>query len=406
MRYSTGDAEMKETKLKDGELKKDYVYRRILEMIQSEEIKNGRFPSEPEFSSLMKVSRVTLRSALKRLEQEGFISRCQHYGTRVISKSVSKKILIADCRSFLDTSVDPKTYQLQQIFLTCRKWNIPYDICSLYFLEDPEILASKYSGIIFFGAAISGDEIFIQTILKSGLPTVFIRQDENNIITDRFASVGINVKEAWIAGFNYLVSIGFRRIGTIISSDERTLQRIGFTRISMAHYFSSLGFKEAAGMVVNIPIDELQEKAEAFISKNNPEAIFCYSDYYALILFKILHRMGKKIPEDIAVLGFGIGSDLVRPSLSSVNICSPICGMTAVRLLLHEQTHRSRPVPFINLPFSITMHSSTSEVKIESMIRDSDHNPHLRKQVEETFSDQRTVRQKAAMSKLKRNFKN
>ena len=152
-------------------------------------------------------------------------------------------------------------------------------------------------------------------------------------------------------------------------------------------------------MVVNIPVDELQEKAEMFISRNDPEAIYCYSDYYALLLFKILHRMGKKIPEDVAVLGFGIGSDLVKPSLSSVNICSPICGMTAVRLLLHEQTHRSRTVPFINLPFSITMHSSTSEVKIEAVIRDSGRKPHLSKKAEETFCNQETGRQKAAISK-------
>ena len=366
----------------DGELKKDYVYRKILEMIQTEKIKDGQFPSEPEFSSRMNVSRVTLRSALKRLEKEGFISRSHYYGTRVISKSASKKILIADCGSAFDATVDPRTYQLQQIFLVCSKWNIPYDVCSVCFLEDPEKLADKYSGIIFFGV-YNGDETCIQAILKSGLPAVFIRQDENNTITDRIASVGINIREAWIAGFDYLASLGFRRIGTIISSDERTLQRIGFTRENMAHYYRSRGFEEAAGMVVNIPVDELQEKAEPFIRQNNPEAIYCYSDYYALILFKILHRMGKRIPQDIAVMGFGTGSDLVKPSLSSVNICSPICGMTAVRLLLHEQVHRGS-VPFINLPFSIAMHSSTSEVKIEAMIRDSGRNPHLREKAAET----------------------
>ena len=354
----------------DGELKKDYVYRKILEMIRTEKIKDGQFPSEPEFSRQLRVSRVTLRSALKRLESEGFITRSHYYGTRVIAKSVAKKILIADCGTCFDASVDPKTYQLQQIFLFCNKWSIPYDVCSLYFLEDPEKLASKYSGIIFFGAAITGNETFIQTILKSGLPTVFIRQDENNTITDRIASVGINVKEAWIAGFNYLASIGFRRIATVISSDERTLQRIGFTRESMACYYRSRGFEEAAGMVVNIPVDELEEKAEPFVHKFDPEAIFCYSDYYALILFKILQRMGKRIPQDIAVMGFGIGSDLVKPSLSSVNICSPMCGMTAVRLLLHEQTRRGA-VPFINLPFNIAVHSSTSEIKIEAMIRNA-----------------------------------
>ena len=80
-----------------NELKKDYVYRKIMEMISSNAVTDGRFPSEPEFCKLFNVSRVTLRSALKRLEKEGYITRSHYYGTRINRDRTAKKLLIASC---------------------------------------------------------------------------------------------------------------------------------------------------------------------------------------------------------------------------------------------------------------------------------------------------------------------
>ena len=52
-----------------GELKKDYAYRRILEMILNDEVLEDHFPAEPEFCRQLGIARVTLRSAFKRLEK-------------------------------------------------------------------------------------------------------------------------------------------------------------------------------------------------------------------------------------------------------------------------------------------------------------------------------------------------
>lgn len=203
----------------DKELKKDYVYRCILEKINSGQVTDGKFPSEPEFCKEFEVSRVTLRAALRRLEKEGLITRSHYYGTR-ISTDKPKKILIA-CSDFTLSHCDRKMRSLTYIETACREQNLRYDTLGLHLLQDPVKLAEIYSGIIFFGAAIQGHESFIQVIRASGLPAVYCREDELNTITDHFASVGVNMKSAWLTGFDYLVSLGFRRIMTLITDDKR-----------------------------------------------------------------------------------------------------------------------------------------------------------------------------------------
>ena len=354
--------------LKDGELKKDYAYRRILEMIGSGKVADGRFPSEPEFCKELKVSRVTLRSALKRLEQEGMITRSHYYGTRVSSERSSRKILITGIPTNYGYC-ERKSREGQYIETSCRQQKLRYDSFNLHYLQDPEKLAEKYCGIIFSGAAIRGDEPFMDVIRRSGLPAVYCREDECNTITGSFSSVGVNMKNAWICGIDYLISLGFRRIMTLISDDGRSAQRLGFTRSSLAALFRKKGLNEAAGMIVNVRENEFDACVKEPIRELKPEAVFCYSDYFALLTYNVLHELGRRIPQDTAVLGFGCGSELTNPPLSSVSLVSPLFG-TAVVSLLQTMTANPDLKPLeLELPFSIYAAESTARINLDNLFQ-------------------------------------
>ena len=355
--------------MKDGELKKDYAYRRILEMISSGRVTDGRFPSEPEFCKELNVSRVTLRAALKRLEQEGMITRSHYYGTRISPESPVRKILITGIITQHVRHSDRKAREVQLIEEACREQHLPYDTFGLYFLQNPEKLAEKYSGIIFSGAAIRGDEPFLEVIRQSGLPAVYCREDENNTITDTFASVGVNMKQAWLAGLDYLASLGFRRIMTLISSDTRTQQRLGFTRSSLSAVLRKKGLTEAAGMVLNVQAQDFNGKLKDQVRRLNPDAIFCYSDYNAVLSYQMLHDLGRRIPEDTAVLGFGCGSDMTNPSLSSVSLVSPLFGTAAVSLLQRISANPKLKPLELELPFNIYSGRSTAKIDLDNLIR-------------------------------------
>ena len=73
------------------ELKKDYVYRLLLQRLAEMSGENSRLPSEPDLSRELQVSRATLRLALDRLESEGRITRSHYYGTRPMTGSNSMR---------------------------------------------------------------------------------------------------------------------------------------------------------------------------------------------------------------------------------------------------------------------------------------------------------------------------
>ena len=85
------------------EFKKDLLYRQLKEAILSGKYPPGsRFPCEVDFASQLGVAFVTLRSALKRLEDDGLITRLRSRGTFVnelpssvpAEKSSRRKILL------------------------------------------------------------------------------------------------------------------------------------------------------------------------------------------------------------------------------------------------------------------------------------------------------------------------
>lgn len=349
-----------------GELKKDYVYRCIMEMIINGEMKNNHFPSEPEFCRQLGVSRVTLRSALKRLEQEGVITRSHYYGTRITpSGRTTKKLLIV--QSGFHDEWDKKIFELRMIEDACRENHVQYDICNLFYLLDPEKIAERYFGIVFFGAMIYGNEPFMDVIRKSGLPAVYCREDEKNVITDTIASVGVNMKKAWCAGFEYLSSLGFRRIATLFLKSDHAPLRLGFTVETFAEKLRKDGFTEAADMVFEVEQETLDESIREQILMLNPDAVYCYSDYCAVHVYRVLRSLGKHIPQDVSLMGFGVGSELMTPTLASVRLISPAFGVTVLRLI-QNRVVTENPPPFIELPFTIFCGGSVSNVNLDGLL--------------------------------------
>ena len=353
-----------------GELKKDQVYRRIMELIGSGSLADGKFPSEPEFCKMLDVSRVTLRAALKRLEKEGIITRSHYYGTRLAQNKTPQRILITWTPANFPHS-GRKTCEVRYIEEECRKRRILYDFLELYFLQDPEKLAEKYSAIILFGAAINGNEPFMEVIRQSRLPVIYCREDDRNIITDTIASVGVDMKKAYIAGIDYLLQLGCRRIMVLVKNDERFRQRLGFSRQELAEILKAKNAEEPEKMICRIleesSVDELTEN----IRQLKPEAIYCYSDYDALGIYKILHSLGRKIPQDVAVMGFGCGSDLVTPTLSSVSLVSPLFGSAVLEVLEKLTANPNMKAPHLDLPFSIFCGESTAKINVNNLLAES-----------------------------------
>ncbi len=93
-----------------------------------------------------------------------------------------------------------------------------------------------------------------------------------------------------------------------------------------------------------------------------PDAVFCFNDLVALGALKTLYEMGRRVPEDVAVIGFdGIDEALyATPSLSTVTVNIEDIAHTAVSLLMDRiQGNRTGPPIRVQLPFNLLARGST-----------------------------------------------
>ena len=135
----------------------------------------------------------------------------------------------------------------------------------------------------------------------------------------------------------HLVSLGRTRIATISGDLDMPA-----ARDRLAGYRDALG---AAGIAPDPTLEEvggfLPDRAQMAMERlliNHPDvhAVFVASDLMASAAVEVLHRSGKRIPEDVAVIGFDDTpvAGATRPALSSIRQPIEAMGAETVNLLL------------------------------------------------------------------------
>lgn len=187
----------------------------------------------------------------------------------------------------------------------------------LIFLD--AIFKRRIDGIIISGiAGGKKDNFFTKEILKKRLPCVLVDRyiegfDIPSVVTN-------NIKGGMLAA-DYLLKINNRKIG-IITFDLKIKiindRYIGFKKILDQNALTENFLIEIPSDSENI-LEELEKKKE-IILKSKADAIFCMSDFIAINLIELLNNYGRKIPEDVSVMGFdNIGySRYVSPKLTTI----------------------------------------------------------------------------------------
>ena len=353
------------------ELKKDYVYRLLLQRLAEMSGENSRLPSEPDLSRELQVSRATLRLALDRLESEGRITRSHYYGTRPMTSGNSMRILlIGDMLSTGECNL--QRVVSSYISKVAAEYGYHCDEIPKSFLREPEVISKRYRGIIFFGAALRGNESWLKVLRKCTVPVVYCREDYINRTAELFSSVGTDNRQSWLNGLNYLAACGCRRILTLLTDDGRNSERLGWNADTLAEQMRSMGLNEAAEMIWCSDKSEpgFFDRLASLIADGKVDAVQCYSDGHAMWVYDAVQRAGKKIPQDVMVLGYDgfPGGELVRPTLASLEYPCEQCARAAVWLILHNS---GNGVPqHITLPMLIRPGESIRASIFSNLIRE------------------------------------
>ncbi|WP_392842572.1 LacI family DNA-binding transcriptional regulator [Streptomyces sp. LN500] len=186
-----------------------------------------------------------------------------------------------------------------------------------------QVIASQVDAVVGYFSC-SEDELELFT---RGVPVVLIGREHH---TARFSSIRIDGEAGVHGAVAHLVAAGHERIG-MLDHDGRTepsIRREWFTTAAAAYGVES-------GMVVGA--DQSADGGGAALKTlltAHPDvtAVFTFNDIIAIGVLREARRLGRSVPQDLAVIGFDglqLGS-LVEPPLSSVALDTRKLGALAI----------------------------------------------------------------------------
>lgn len=202
------------------------------------------------------------------------------------------------------------------------------------------MLLHKVDGIITLPEPTLLD--FYRGIERSGIPVIQIMQHIPEL--NRHYIEVDNLRGARQA-VEHLLQAGHRKIGLLAHGSD-----IPTARLRIEGYFAAMKAAEipAPYAHVDVKLDiDAAEKAATKLFAEHPEltALFCTSDYAALGAMRAAAKAGRRIPEELSVIGFDdmdFASLQVEKQLSSVAQPKEEIGRAAAAMML--QILRGEPV--------------------------------------------------------------
>jgi GntR family transcriptional regulator, arabinose operon transcriptional repressor len=348
----------------------------LRQRILSGDYGKGRLPSERSLLTEFGVQRDTVRRALDVLEGEGLVFRDPARGTFVLPRAESVNspatpgtIILAVRRSEQSTGPGDILRGLSRImeavgrpifwFDTYDKQGRPERIPSLEHL--------RARGVV--GAAIWPEmpaSLERLRLIRAMMPLVLLDRRVPGFESD---FVGFNDADGARKATDHLIRRGHRRIGFISAEPEAaTVQaRVRGYRAALENAAlpsSPEWILHAEQGIRSLPLTALSTFLE---QRGAPlTAVLCANDTIAVRFIGILRSLGKRVPEDVAVIGFGNSLPPLMDALGLTTVAQPFerVGQTAGEMLLtrlHERlTENAVPakVREIELPVELVVRES------------------------------------------------
>ena len=210
----------------------------------------------------------------------------------------------------------------------------------------------KPVGIIFLGGS---PDLFKEDFAKLLLPCVVISNEAQLIEGGRLSSVSTDNFTAAQYSADYLVQMGHKEIGVIggeLGGSGITQRRYDGFLSSMAK--AGIGFDyERSYTASKYSFEDGAWAAQRLLEKY-PEltAIFAMSDVMAIGAMRKLSDMGRRVPDDVSVIGFdGISlSEYYQPRLTTIRQLTDLLADEGLNMLL-DSIERNAPPQNKFIPF-------------------------------------------------------
>lgn len=299
----------------------------------------SKLPSEQNLAAELKISRVTLRAALAKLQQENLIEKNGRSGNYVSGACNAKRFIFLTASGNLDTLNLVDSYYVSELQNTLSQYGHSLILFPISRLENCDaadfnqlLNGNDIAGIFLYTIDFNRTPTLLDTVRRSRIPIVELG---NTLSPDgSFASVCADIRQAFADGVRYLATLGYKRIATIFKKDSMR----GFTRNTYEDFLNSLGLTESIPLIFDTSVIKENKLPDLLNSPDRPEAFMCFCDCTAAKVINILHQQNIKIPKDVAVMGIAgyVERLFITPPLSVINFHYDSQAEEAVRLMLNH----------------------------------------------------------------------
>lgn len=177
-----------------------------------------------------------------------------------------------------------------------------------------------------------------------------------------FDVVSVDDGPAVDEAMRHLVSAGYRRFVLLSSLAPPLSER----RVAVAHgSLRSLGIPDARVTLLHCPHDRIgaYETAMAMLPEaEGPLAVYAGADVSAIGVLWACHRLGRRVPEEVAIVGHGNSPEtrITMPSLTSLGPVRSDFGREAADLMASRLRDRSRPGRYVAEPCRLHIRASSA----------------------------------------------
>ncbi len=174
----------------------------------------------------------------------------------------------------------------------------------------------------------------LKEVTEQGIPLVLFDRVTDEVVCDK---VIINDEQAAYDAVKKLIDSGRKRIALFTTENY-----LGVSSKRADGYFSALKAHKIEideNLVLQLPFQfENEDKSEAFFKSRSFDAVLCVNEIFAVRAMRMAQSMGKRIPQDLSIIGFtdGILSKLSSPSLTAVAQHGIRMGEIAAKMLIEK----------------------------------------------------------------------
>lgn len=311
--------------------KNEQIYLKLRSEILSGKLADGcRLPPEEQLARELGIGRVTLRAALKRLEDESFIRRVRGQGTFVTYSGNLAENDSEQAAVFSDSpAVQHIKHKILLLFSKQLYRTSSIMICSAVQTraaeKGVEVISMDYeffrscvamkrgnelinkrgiTGIILPFHGYIGDEPDLDFFRELKIPVVLPLPWDSDKYLGIFAAFDSPIRPAMYAALRWLRSMGHTKsvfIGPMGSGNIHLL--------SEQEYRSMTSSSGELFITAPPDIPLIKKALSDYLNRHKPTALFCYDKDYALAALETCRELNLRIPEDLSLINFSISDD-------------------------------------------------------------------------------------------------